>query len=391
MDLLHPSISESSREAHRETRPPLLPALTSLRFFFAFVVFLSHLRFLRANEAYKEIYDNYFEEGFLGVSFFFILSGFIITYNYFDKIVEKRISYRVFFLRRLFRVYPLHFLTLILSLISFINSDKHHEFFYIHFVLNIFLLHSFIPSSAFYFSLNNVSWSISNELFFYSLAPKAIRILNGISKNIIFFLFLFVIILGFIFVSLFLSLDFHRGINHAIVYVNPFFRFMDFILGMLLCKLYYEGKRITFIQRNSSLIQISSIVLFSLFFSFHLIVDVTFRYSVYYWIPMLAIIFSFSFSNGFFAYTLKNRILVYLGEISFAFYLLHFLVIRFTSSLALKLFPLLGIPFAGLEAELAILCFIITLILSILSFEFYEKRMNALLTKSLLPVRGSLS
>ena len=67
----------------------MIKPLTSLRFFFALFVFLSHLYFLKASEFYIDIFENFFSEGFLGVSFFFILSGFILAYNYEDKILES--------------------------------------------------------------------------------------------------------------------------------------------------------------------------------------------------------------------------------------------------------------------------------------------------------------
>lgn len=68
----------------------MIKPLTSLRFFFALCVFVSHLSFLKGSEYYANIFETIFDEGFLGVSFFFILSGFILAYNYEDKILEKK-------------------------------------------------------------------------------------------------------------------------------------------------------------------------------------------------------------------------------------------------------------------------------------------------------------
>ena len=58
---------------------------------------------------------HFFKEGFVGVSFFFILSGFIIAYNYEEKLLEKITTKRTFWVARIARIYPLHLLTLLIA------------------------------------------------------------------------------------------------------------------------------------------------------------------------------------------------------------------------------------------------------------------------------------
>ena len=58
----------------------MIKPLTSLRFFFAFMVFVSHIGFVNIESPlYHWLKRNVFSEGLLGVSFFFILSGFVIS------------------------------------------------------------------------------------------------------------------------------------------------------------------------------------------------------------------------------------------------------------------------------------------------------------------------
>ena len=88
----------------------MINTLTSLRILFALMVFGAHCYVLDPS------FDtHFFKEGFVGVSFFFILSGFIIAYNYEEKLLEKITTKRTFWVARIARIYPLHLLTLLIA------------------------------------------------------------------------------------------------------------------------------------------------------------------------------------------------------------------------------------------------------------------------------------
>ena len=81
----------------------MINTLTSLRILFALMVFGAHCYVLDPS------FDtHFFKEGFVGVSFFFILSGFIIAYNYEEKLLETTTTKRTFWVARIARIYPLH-------------------------------------------------------------------------------------------------------------------------------------------------------------------------------------------------------------------------------------------------------------------------------------------
>ena len=74
----------------------MINTLTSLRILFALMVFGAHCYVLDPS------FDaHFFKEGFVGVSFFFILSGFIIAYNYQKKLLEKTTTKRTFWIARI--------------------------------------------------------------------------------------------------------------------------------------------------------------------------------------------------------------------------------------------------------------------------------------------------
>ncbi|WP_188435043.1 acyltransferase family protein, partial [Chishuiella changwenlii] len=197
----------------------IIKPLTSLRFFFAFFVFLSHLSFLENSKFYSLIYNQVFKEGFLGVSFFFILSGFVLSLNY-NTITKSYI--RKFYLYRLARIYPVYLLTLLLSI--FIVKGSVYKF-----IIQIFSIQSFFPNQEIYFSYNAPSWSISDEFFFYLLFPFIISFFRKIS-------FTLKTIVTIILCVTVISITTYTPIEkqHYYIYIFPLMRIVDFIIGIYL-------------------------------------------------------------------------------------------------------------------------------------------------------------
>ncbi|KMQ68231.1 hypothetical protein ACM39_10330 [Chryseobacterium sp. FH2] len=345
----------------------MIKPLTSLRFFFAFFVFLSHLSYLKQDENYKGIFEGIFSEGFLGVSFFFILSGFILALNYRDKFVNKTITLRKFYIARFARIYPLYFITMLASIPAFYSSFK-------ILLYNVLLIQSYIPDDKVFFSYNAPSWSISDEMFFYALFPALIIIVYNLPK-----VFKIILIITFVaFILLLNSILIDESKLHYWLYISPFIRIFDFLLGILLFDivLYLKKKKQNLNQNLFNFLEIGGIATLVIFFIFHNSLPISYRFSIYYWLPMCMIIlgasgsFIFKENTTWISKSLSWRWLVYLGEISFGFYLIHYLVLTYTNKLnGFTGIHLKGIPYA---AEM----FIITLITSIFAFECIEKPLN---------------
>ncbi|MBY0068227.1 acyltransferase family protein [Empedobacter falsenii] len=338
----------------------MLNSLTSLRFFFAFVVFLSHLTFVKTDLAwYNYLKNNVFFEGYLGVGFFFILSGFVIALNYEKKVIDNpNFDKKKFYIARIARIYPLHVLTFCVML-PFVIINVWQGYFHWDIAgANLFLLQSYIPVKDFYFSINNVSWSISTELFFYLMFPFYVIWLHKFPK-------LKYILLLIIPIIIFAEPYFRTNmkLEKAIFYINPIVRSFDFILGIITCQIYKKIKDTPINFSRGTLIEIAAITVLAIFFYFHNDVARAFRYGIYYWIPMVGIVLIFALQKGFFSRILQHKTLVYLGEISFAFYMIHMIVIKYGNQYLPKIndFHKIGIYF------------VIALILSALTFEYFEK------------------
>ncbi|PQP03267.1 hypothetical protein C5612_15695 [Pseudomonas frederiksbergensis] len=148
-----------------------LKALTSLRFFAAAAIVIHHTSWYFG---YGARLGKVFPLD-LGVSFFFVLSGFVLYYAY-PSLSSTRDKAR-FVVSRFARIWPAHVVTLLLTLVFLPHTwvtgpDEPSKA--LPMVANLFLLQSWVPLPHYFFSLNGVSWSISTELFFYAMFPLLI-------------------------------------------------------------------------------------------------------------------------------------------------------------------------------------------------------------------------
>lgn len=351
----------------------MIKPLTSLRFLFAFMVFASHLGFLNQSESniLRWIYDSIFYEGYIGVSFFFILSGFILAYNYQDGIQKKQKSKRTFYQARFARIFPLHILTLIISIpLTYSVFIQKKSLWFSQALTNVTLTQSYIPIKSIYFSFNAPSWSISNEMFFYLVFPFLITLIPKFRN------YKSLLIISIIALIPLLTLIIPENAYHQIFYINPFTRVVDFVIGIFIFNIYQ-----TFLKKdlniNYNYFEISSILLLLVFFLFHQSIAKVARYSFYYWIPMGYLIFSFSFQKGKISKFLSRKTLIHLGEISFGFYLFHQLVLRYFSIINGKILHIEN------EILIIIMTFTISLTVSHYSFILFETPMNKYIKNTL--------
>lgn len=349
----------------------MIKPLTSLRFVFALMIFLYHLGglFYGYNQEFlSEMPAKYlsFKNGYLGVSFFFILSGFILAFNYKDKLLTKTISYKKFILARIFRIYPLHFITFLYVFVLTIFGGFFNFKFWIEVITNLFLIQSFVPSKDIFLAFNGVSWSISNEMFFYLMFPVLILVVSKnkkVFKIVTITLFIIMLIIGGLFDE------------HWFYYINPLFRIFDFIIGLLIYELYTMLKKHTYKIKISSFLEVISILIFFVFCYFSQHIDQKFKWSIFFWFPMSLIILVFAFQKGKISNFLSNKSLLILGEISFAFYMVHQLVIQ--------LLGLLNYKFHFFENGylLILTAFVSSLVLSYLVHFYFERPLNYYLRK----------
>jgi peptidoglycan/LPS O-acetylase OafA/YrhL len=303
------------------------PALTGIRFIAATFVFLSHY----ADQLVQS--HNHFGYIFLrqlnvGVTLFFVLSGFLITHRYYGISYAAK-TFQFYITKRIARIFPLYlFLLSIQFSLFFLQGKKGLDFLWVVF-LNITLVKGL--SAKYFLSGLAQSWSLTVEEIFYFFAPLSFYFIR-VKK---FFLLQIPILIGIgcLLVMVFSHLDF-EGFFQSIYFLfsTTFFgRCFEFFVGIYISLLLINGRSVR--TKNYTLwgsLLFTSLLLLLSFCAYQqnkILLNDSF-------VGILLFNFLIPVAIGIFYYgllgeqTIANRILsnkwiVLLGKSSYAFYLLH--------------------------------------------------------------------
>ncbi len=209
-----------------------LDSLTGLRFFAAYMVLLHHFN----NFALLPLMWRWPGVGTTGVSFFFVLSGFVLTWSFVPLDTPSR-----FYWRRFARIWPLHLVTTLLAIpVFYMGRDIPMNWTGV--ILSVFLLHAWVPSAGVYFAGNPASWSLSCEMFFYAIHPFLVR--RTLAAGLGLLTASTVGVLVALYVVADLALDWPARITGWLLYISPLFRVGEFLVGMALASALRRGLRI---------------------------------------------------------------------------------------------------------------------------------------------------
>lgn len=294
----------------------MIQSLQSLRGIFAIFIFLFHFTLYGCSVMPSG--------GFCGVVFFIMLSGFVMSAGYGDKVLYDNFDVKRFVVKRMRRIYPLHLIGFVLWGIFISN---HQPCCFKRITSNLILIQAWIPDCNYYFSCNGVSWCLSVLLLCYILFPFIIKCLSILS-----FKRTFGIVLFLMSVYILICMNIPRNYIHWAIYINPVMRLMDFIIGILLWKLYRRLKSLNINLSKKTITLIQTLSIFTLVISMYYYNRVPLRcyFVSYWWLPSALIILAFALfdeKETIFVKLLKSRILLLLGKISFSLYILHQLII----------------------------------------------------------------
>ncbi|MDG1518034.1 MAG: acyltransferase [Flavobacteriales bacterium] len=218
--------------------------LNALRFFAAFLVVLHHAEQVKLKYGVFNLKEfSLFNNGGLAVTFFFVLSGFLITFLLLKEHAKKNtISIRKFYIRRILRIWPLYFLlvligTIILPLIlSFIDTQFELNYsFYDVFLYYVFFT-PFMVNILFGGGLLEPLWSIGvEELFYIYWAP----LFKKLKKHFVVIITL-VILIKLSLLLFFEYSDYRNSTSHQVIKI---LKFEAMAIGGLFSYLIYHSKK----------------------------------------------------------------------------------------------------------------------------------------------------
>lgn len=283
----------------------------------------------------------------LGVSTFFVLSGFLTYYQEDGKIMKCGIRSSVIFSwKKIKKLYPLHLITMLAAIALCMIKNYHKPQTLIDLfsllssiVLNVTLLQTWVPNSAVNVSLNGVAWYLSVSMFLYCMFPYIFRWLNNKRKTMVIAFCAFLLGLEII---LCIPWIYCFGMVHPItiwfIYFFPVFRLGDFFTGC--CLGYIVCRADSIRKKNCSVINVTIIEFIVLFVTVFIhkwikqektsiVLLAISNYTTLY-IPLAVLwLLIFYYNKGVLSKLLANKAMIRLGNITPYMFLIHYVVTQY--------------------------------------------------------------
>ena len=299
-----------------------LPSLTGLRVLAALGVFLYHIAHqnIFAAESANAVFGALFDRaGGPGVSFFFLLSGFVLTWS-----ARPGAPVLATWRRRIVKIFPNHVVTWALTIVVVLALGRAVPL--VQAIPNLFLLQSWVPDPAVFFSVNRLSWSLSCELLFYLAFPFLLRGLLRVPTARLWgvAIGLMVAVLCMPFAAGLLggpTMPVEPGesvpvLSLWLVYIAPPVRLLEFALGMVMARIVLSGRWIGLGWRPAAGLVVLGLALAQALPWLHAQVAATV-------VPLALVLPAVALLDVRGARSVVGgRAMVYCGDISFAFYLL---------------------------------------------------------------------
>lgn len=284
--------------------------------------------------------ENWLSGGFLGVDIFFVISGFLITGIIITEIQQNSFSLKQFYTRRIKRIYPA-FIT-VMALVSLIASVIfiYNDFNQLRKTIELataFLSNFYLGLTQGYFDLSANEnpvlhiWSLAVEEQYYLIFPL-ILILAYKKFREIKALFIITLILFFILLATsFIPANFYKEVLHQPnIYYLSNLRFPELLVGSLLAIYHNLSNKVQLSKQvNNILAILSTLLLFSCLFLMNN--NIAYIPGITLILPCIftALIIHTTSQNNIIKLCLSNKVIVFIGKISYSLYLYHWIFIAF--------------------------------------------------------------
>lgn len=269
------------------------------------------------------------------VEFFILLSGFVSGFSSYGQDIEFSVKNTVsYMIHKLKKTYPLYLAVTLFSvtmtqLPAYIAKGAYSDMRYVIKQLgkHLLLIQSWFPRG--YFEFSRVGWFLSTIMFLYLLNIPFRAVAGKIKKSAHPDLGFGLVALGAIIVTVIYCYVL-RGTNMEFTeYVLPVARTGEYICGMAAGYLVYDFRQKLTDRGISGIVYgVAEILILIIWIAAMYMPIKAWTYRIVHWmIPNLLLISVFALGLGFVSRLFKNRILVFLGDISFECFLLHRMVI----------------------------------------------------------------
>lgn len=351
------------------------PNLDGFRFFCFLIVFFYHSFYteyedIKTSSTYRFIEGGLFGNGNIGVNFFFVLSGFLITFLLIRELqVSGRIHVALFWMRRILRIWPLYFLCVFLGFVVFpflkqmLGTPGHEHASlanYLTFTSNFDIIRHGLPDAT----ILSILWSIAVEEQFYFFWPLLLFI---VPQRYYLLLFAGLLVANWTFRAF--HDDYFSMEYHTLSCIG------DMVIGAIGATLAQQEGFVNVFRnlRRFWIIMFYVALLMILLFRSTLTEQYVMRIFERSLVALVAllIIMEQNYSRNSFLKFSKIRWATFLGEISYGLYCLHFLGILITIQLTRKL----GINHSLLTVLVLepIIALTVTSLLAKISYRYFEK------------------
>jgi peptidoglycan/LPS O-acetylase OafA/YrhL len=302
---------------HQSRQLPAIRALTGIRWFAALWVVLYHFQSTVKSVLPDWRYlDPISRSGYAGVDLFFVLSGFIISYNYLDRFRRWEWRKHLHFLElRLARIYPVYFTTLMIVVAQLLLAKAFHKtlnfegnYTVKQFFANLTMINGW-GVQRIVNAWNFPAWSVSAEWFAYLLFPFFALVVYRITSRYISSICAISVLGLYVFAAT-------HGWGGPLIRVS-----CEFVCGMFLFRIYSGGNASRLWQLLVPIAAIGAAVI--------LIVTSGSPPGGLLVADCAVMVIGLSMSHGRLAQFLGSRPLVFLGEISYSLYLTHGIIFEF--------------------------------------------------------------
>ncbi|MER6788350.1 acyltransferase [Streptomyces sp. NPDC000658] len=314
-----------------------LPSLTGLRFVAALLVFATHVLWytpqLFTGDTGADLRDKFTLSGSYGVGFFFILSGFVLTWT-----ARSDDTTTSFWRRRLVKIGPMHLVTFALAAVLVVSTDRPTRT--VDWLASLTMQQAWFPDIQTSSAVNGVAWSLSCEFFFYLAFPALLPVLRRIREEWLWpaVATVLLLIVGVFLVATYVVNDQPRLMAFSVsgevsfdqvwfVYFFPPARALEFVLGILLARVVASGRWPRIGLAPAFALAVAGYVIAQ----YEPYLAGTAGMATVWTAPLIAAAAVADLKGA--ASVFRRPTMVFLGEISFAFYMVHWIVVMTASEL----------------------------------------------------------